>query len=408
MRFSSDTSLPLLALSTAVRVRAWEYKYIPHLIDNFESVGCNTSDLARDATFVTLSGSPDLTPPSAKLVVSPRIGGDTAVLYVRSEDKEKATPTALNARVKALLPQSSPELRVRVWVWRTTTRGRIMFSENTRLICLNEKVPVLRPLPGHSRAPPALSGGGHSPAAARQPPAAGSWAAAAQHGVKRLPVTNTLDHRPKKKSNDTASQPSSSSLKPPASQMQSSGQPNPSRQPADSARSEAAIPKHVQDRLDAMEQLMAQVRADHAASMDSVTHSMHGYMQGFAEQMEGLRNMVHVLTQHMMTLSQWSLPVQAEHATSHSSSAALRPPCADEPSPLPWPHAVPDDGSDAAAGRPTDGRSACVCFGTLSSRALRSWHDATTAHDSVSALSTRTAAAAQSTNDWFPRCRPDV
>ena len=203
-RFSADTRLPLLALSTTLRVRAWEERYTVCFVDNFASLGCDTRDLASDPIFVKLStGVPGLTPPLAKWVVNPRNGGDTASIYVRDQDKDNAMPATLNAKVRALLPGSLGELRVDWRLWRTNTHGKVMYSLGSRKVCLNETVPAVQPMPVHSRS--AEAGQAGRPRGARPPPAAGSWAAAVLHGVKRLPTANTLDHRPKKKATGPAS-----------------------------------------------------------------------------------------------------------------------------------------------------------------------------------------------------------
>jgi hypothetical protein len=218
-RFSSDTHLPLLALSTTLHIRAWEQKYTVCFVDNFASFGCDTRDLASDPIFQKLSTSiPGLSPPLAKWVVNPRNGGDTASIYVRDEDKDNAMPSSLNAKAKALLPGASGELKVDWRLWRTNTRGRIIYSLGSRKVCLNETVPAVRPMPSQSR-PQAASGPTVAAAAATQvqqrsaaarlPPPTGSWAAVVQHSVKRLPNNNTFDHRPRKKAAGSSSSPAS-------------------------------------------------------------------------------------------------------------------------------------------------------------------------------------------------------
>ena len=206
VRFGADTRLPLLALSTTVRIRAWEERYTICFVDNFASLGCDTRDLASDPIFLKLSTSiPGLTPPLAKWVVNPKDGGNVASIYVREQDKDNAMPAALNAKVRAILPGSSGELRVDWRLWRTNARGRVLYSLGSRKMCLNETVPAIQPIPSHSRPlTPAPAG---RPLAARAPPAAGSWAAAVLHGVKRLPTSNTLHHRPKKKGTESPSVP---------------------------------------------------------------------------------------------------------------------------------------------------------------------------------------------------------
>jgi hypothetical protein len=292
VRFNADTRLPLLALSTTVRIRAWEERYTICLVDNFASLGCDTRDLASDPIFLKLSTStPGLTPPHAKWVVNPRNGGDVASIYVRDQDKDNAMPAALNAKVKALLPGTSGELKVDWRLWRTNARGRVLYSLGTRKVCLNETVPTVQPIPSHSK--PVLPAKARGPAegatsssTARQPPPAGSWAAAVQLGVKRLSVTNTLNHRPKKKSQDTTPQPgpSGSLPKPPKPQTQSAGRPNTSGQPTDTTRSQATMPQQVQARLDAMEQLIAKLQADHATTFDKLAQTMDSFTAGIAEQ----------------------------------------------------------------------------------------------------------------------------
>ena len=119
-------------------------------------------------------------------------------------------PATLNTKVRALLPGSSGELRVDWRLWRTNTHGKVMYSLGSRKVCLNETVPAVQPMPVHSR--PAEAGQAVRLRGARPPPAAGSWAAAVLHGVKRLPTANTLDHRPKKKAAGPASSGSGAAL----------------------------------------------------------------------------------------------------------------------------------------------------------------------------------------------------
>jgi chemotaxis protein histidine kinase CheA len=313
-RFTSDTTLPLLALSTTLHIRAWEHKYTAHLIDNFESLGCDTRDLAQDPTFVKLSTSfPDLAPPFASWVVNPRNGGDAVTIYVRDQDKDKALPAALNARVKTVLPHLSPELRVRVWVWRTTSRGRIVYSEGTRPLCLNETMPVVHPLPAQRRAPATDR---PSPGSARPPPPAGSWAAAVLHGVKRLPVANTLDHRPKKRSiapnsAPIAPQPSDSSSKaatpqpghrPAVSAPKANDKQPTANQSGSTGKARATVPAQssaparpgphglsntaldqVNARLDGLEQLMSTLEG-FAPTLTRVTQTMEAFASRLSEQ----------------------------------------------------------------------------------------------------------------------------
>jgi hypothetical protein len=188
-RFGADTSLPLLALSTTIRVRAWQTRYVTCLVDNFESMGCDVNDLATDPAFVQMSTSiAGLTHPTAAWCVNQHNGGADVTIFIR-EDASNALPP-LNAKIKALIPSSTPDLRMRTWLRYPDEKGRVHSGCQTVAVCLNEVVPVVpnRRRPDRPSTVP--------------PPPPGCFAQALLRGYKRLPASSTLDHRPNKKQAD--------------------------------------------------------------------------------------------------------------------------------------------------------------------------------------------------------------
>jgi hypothetical protein len=194
-RFKADTGSPLLALSTSIKVRAWERRYNACLLDNFESVGCDVTDLNACPLFKKMSTSIlGLTHPVAGWSVNQHNGGADVTLFIREESRD-LLPT-LNTKVQQLFPGTQPQLRMKCSLQQTDARGRVMRNSPLLSIFLNETVPVIpRVLPAQRRA--ALASPSAAGDAASAPPP-GSWAAAVMLGVKRLPDTVTLDHRPKK------------------------------------------------------------------------------------------------------------------------------------------------------------------------------------------------------------------
>jgi hypothetical protein len=185
-RFGADTTLPLLALSTTIRVRAWCTRYITCLVDNFESMGSDVNNLAADPDFVKMSTSiPGLTHPTAAWCVNQHNGGADVTIFIR-EDASDALPT-LNDKIKALLPSSTPNLRMRTTFKQPDENGRIHNGCKTVTVCLNQVVPVVpnRKRPDRSSTTPPLP--------------FGSFAQAAMRGFKRLSDNPTLNHRPNKK-----------------------------------------------------------------------------------------------------------------------------------------------------------------------------------------------------------------
>ena len=212
-RFYGDTGLPLLALSTTIRIRAWQERYTSCLVDNFESMGCDVSDLQADPKFVKMSTSiPGLTPPTAAWCVNQHNGGADVTIFIR-EDSKDLLPT-LNAKVQMLFPSVTPQLRIKCSIQETNTYGRVVRNAPLRNIFLNDQVPVTRrQVPAQRRA------GAASTTANQPPPPPGSWAAAVLHGVKRLPTSHTLDHRPKKKATESPSMPGNARQSRPAPQI---------------------------------------------------------------------------------------------------------------------------------------------------------------------------------------------
>jgi hypothetical protein len=207
-RCLGETGSPLLALSSSIKVRAWETRYFSCLVDNFQSVGCDVSDLAADAVYQKLSTSiVGLTPPAAAWCVNQHNGGADVTIFVREDCRDQLPD--LNTKVGALFPGMSPQLRLKCSVQQTNAHGRVLRNTPLRSIFLNEQVPVIARPPASVRSShratvtvtttsssslPSL-GPGPQPGS---PPPPGSWAAAVQHGVKRLPDVSTLNHRPRK------------------------------------------------------------------------------------------------------------------------------------------------------------------------------------------------------------------
>jgi hypothetical protein len=218
-RFEGDTALPLLALSTSIRVRAWEQRYTSCLVDNFQSIDCNVMDLERDANFIRVSTEiPELRAPLAAWSVNQFNGGATATIFVREDYKDVLL--TLNSAVKRVLPHTTPELRVKCTVLQANSRGRAIFNLPRTSVYLNDSVPVLRPPVNDRRLPDAPR------TSLTAPPTVTPFLAAVLAGIKRVPVVSTLDHRPKKKTVTPASEASA----------QQQGQPDRAVLPAASKR----------------------------------------------------------------------------------------------------------------------------------------------------------------------------
>ena len=208
-RCLGETGSPLLALSSSIRIRAWETRYISCLVDNFQSVGCDVSDLAADAVYQKVSTSVvGLTPPDAAWCVNQHNGGADVTIFVREDCRDQLPD--LNTKVAALLPGMHPQLRLKCSVQQTNARGRVLRSTPLQSIFLNEQIPVMARPSASARSPHSVtvtttfssSQPSSGPGSGSLPPP-GSWAAAVQHGVKRLPDVSTLNHRPRKQPSTT-------------------------------------------------------------------------------------------------------------------------------------------------------------------------------------------------------------
>jgi hypothetical protein len=190
-RLLFDTKLPLLGLSCTVTMRAWETRYTSCIIDNFQSIGCNTYDLINDHAYKLLISSKDeLKPPCAKWVVNQYNGDATVSLFIRDDLKEEVV--RLNNHAQTVLELDDPgTLRIRCTVQDKNSRGRVI-PGTSRTICLNETMPVILPAP-HDRRPPAVQS-----AASTAAPAPNSWAGRVQLGAKRAAEHRSVDHREKK------------------------------------------------------------------------------------------------------------------------------------------------------------------------------------------------------------------
>jgi hypothetical protein len=299
-RCSAETQLPLLALSANIRVRAWEERYTSCLVDNFESMGCDVSDLSACPLFQKISTSiPGLTPPTAAWCINQHNGGADVTIFIREDSKE--TLLTLNAKAQTLFPGMSVQLRIKCSVLESNSRGRINRFTPRRSIFLNEQVPVTRRpvIPANQRVTAV------SYAQASSPPPPGSWAAAVLHGVKRLPDLSTLNHRPKKKTSDSTNANDNGGVRntvPPKSQQQPpqkhQQQPKSSptaatTQPTASNTTAAAAPLHqsesvawqeLEARNAAMEQRLNEMQAASSSMLERLTRSMESITVQLAEQ----------------------------------------------------------------------------------------------------------------------------
>ena len=121
-------------------------------------------------------------------------------IFVREDCRDQLPD--LNTKAGALLPGMHPQLRLKCSVRQTNARGRTLRGTPLQSIFLNEHVPVIaRPSASarssHSATVTTTSSSQLSVGAGFLPPP-GSWAAAVQHGMKRLADVSTLNHRPRK------------------------------------------------------------------------------------------------------------------------------------------------------------------------------------------------------------------
>ena len=203
-RCLAETGTPLLALSTTIQLRAWEQRYTSCLLSNFESMGCDTNDLAACPLYQKISTSiPGLTSPNAAWIVRQYNGGAQVALYIREDSHVLDLVPTLNDKIKLLLPGTQPYISVKASFHETNARGRIIPNTPPRFIFFTERPPVAaNPKPvSQQRATLAAFRAG----AATSPPPPGSWAAAVLHGAKRLAEVVTLNHRPKKSSKQPSS-----------------------------------------------------------------------------------------------------------------------------------------------------------------------------------------------------------
>jgi hypothetical protein len=329
-RFKAETELPLLALSAQLKIRAWEHKYMSCLVDNFQSIGCDVTDLQHDPIFMRVATSiPTLMPPAAAWCVNQYNGGADVSLFIREENKQDLLQ--LNACVKALFPLMHPELRLKCTVLQTNQRGRVIPRTAAHSIFLNEVVPVVRPAAPARRDPVA------SPASGA-PPAPGSWAAVVQHGVKRLPVVNTLNHRPKKKQSGGAAAGAvpqdSSNTKPlhqqrqehPSQQKQKQKQPQhpqaQGQQPAERPVAEKSAPLQELDaRLAALEQRLNKI--DTTTTLQRVMTSLEKLTARFDEHVQQVNATLSILCQHFQLSSPRSVPQPESNSGDFPSPVAV-------------------------------------------------------------------------------------
>lgn len=197
-RCLADTGTPVLALSSSVRVRAWEDRYTSCLVDNFQSLGCDVADLVKCPVFLKLSTAiPKLSQPTAAWCVNQHNGGADVTIFVREADKDELPK--INAQLQPLFPELTPQLRIKCSLQEANSRGRAVRNAPLRSVYLNEHVPVVTARPSMLLRKQSAAAAVVSTAPSAPLPPAGSWASAVLCGVKRLSVVSTLDHRPKKK-----------------------------------------------------------------------------------------------------------------------------------------------------------------------------------------------------------------
>jgi hypothetical protein len=303
-RCTAETGLPLLALSTAIHIRAWELRYTSCLLTNFESMGCDTDDLAACPIFQKISTSiPGLTPPNAAWAVKQSNGSAVVTLFIREDSHVLDLVPKLNHKVLLLFPGTKPQISARSGFHETDARGRFMPNTPPRYIYLTERAPAV---PRQQPAPLRAAAGTVASlraAATTSPPSPGSWAAAVLQGAKRLSEVTTLNHRPKKnpKPTTTASPAGPPSTTPPQQQHQRQHpqhptlpkQPKPSGNqapyspasaPSSSAATTTAPPtvdiqqtsawKELQARSAAMEQRLTDMQASTSSMLNAMAHNL--------------------------------------------------------------------------------------------------------------------------------------
>jgi hypothetical protein len=296
--FHGETGLPLLALSTTIRIRAWQERYTSCLVGNFESMGCDVTDLRADPTFMKMStGIPGLTPPNAAWCVNQHNGGADCTIFIR-EDSRDLLPT-LNAKVKALFPQSTPQLSIKCSIQEANVYGRVLRNTPLRNVFLNDQMPVVRS-PTSTRP----KGGAMiaSMLLPQSPPAPGSWAAAVLQGVKRFPDTPTLDHRPKKRQPAVAQSPPTQPQQQQQQQQQRPKQQSasehvqpsppstqvPSNRPSNPDIRMSAAWQELMARNAEMEQRLDSMSAASASLMETITRNLDAVVAQLNDQRQAL------------------------------------------------------------------------------------------------------------------------
>lgn len=190
------TQAPLLALAVNVKTRALRHKYISCVIDNFQSIGCDISNLARDPIFAKVkSCRAEFDAPYARWSVTQRLGNSSASLFIREDHKDVIAN--LNEYVRnAVHPQQQPALRVAMTVARRNKDGRGVDHSTCTKIYLTSPTKVLPPQNQRrtSSAPPLSS--------AYQPATENTYAARLAEGLRRRAASTGL---PSRSSADTAS-----------------------------------------------------------------------------------------------------------------------------------------------------------------------------------------------------------
>jgi len=182
------THAPLLALAMKITTRAMRYKYISVVIDNWQSIGCDINQLAKDRNFIALQElKAEFRPPHARWSVTQRIGNASASLMIREDHKDLVAN--LNRYIGQSLPRQPPALRVGITVARRNKNGKGVDHSTCTKVYLTPPTKVLAPQEERriSEARGASS--------ASQPLPENSYAARLAEGLRRKAASTGLPHR---------------------------------------------------------------------------------------------------------------------------------------------------------------------------------------------------------------------
>lgn len=182
--YGSITKVPLLALAVKVSTRCMKYRYVSCVIDNFQSIGCDISNLARDPRFLeVMECRAEFRPPYARWSVNQRWGNSSASLLLREDHKELIAN--LNRYVAAAPElQQPPALRVAMTVARRNKHGKGVNHDTCTKIFLTPATRVMPPVQQRQETVALVS--------ASQPPPENSWAARLSEGLRRRALSGPL------------------------------------------------------------------------------------------------------------------------------------------------------------------------------------------------------------------------